>query len=119
MFGANAAFFPQNKLQPSSLFPDLTRQPASKSGTIPNQSLLRIRNREPYITRTSIDGDKKSPLDTRFPSQDETVRIRVPQSEFLISAIWVQEPLGGCIAGDKGDVILACAGMGGGNVKRV
>ena len=109
------------QLQPCSLLCDLTRQPASKSGIIPYQSLLRAicRDREPCITRTSIDSSKKSSLDIRFPSPDETVRIGVPESEFLISTIWVHEPLGGCTPGDENDVVHACVGMGGGNFEKV
>ena len=37
----------------------------------------------------------------------------------LVSTIWVQTPLRGCTLGDENDVVLACAGIGGGNVERV
>ena len=65
---------------------------------------------------TSIDGHKKSPIETRFPSHDEAVRIRVSKSEFLISAIRVQEPLKAAVQAMR---VTFCAGMGGGNVERV
>ena len=56
--------FHPKQLQPCGLLCDLTSQPASKSGIVPNQSLLRAtcRDTEPCVTRTSIDSPRKAPL---------------------------------------------------------